>query len=306
MVRRRRWRTAPARAGRSRAPAPAPGRRGWPRCRRQHRHRRLRQNRALVHRLRDQVHRAAVQLHSRGERARMRVQPRKCRQQARVDVQHAALPDLDQERRQQSHVAGEADDLDAGLAQRRIDRRLVRGAVGAEAAGGRSPAPERPPAGPAPDPRRPAGSRSPDTISAGIFGVPRRRDQRGHVGATAADQDGGPAPHPGRLTVDRLTQASRPAARSAPSAVRSRPRCGRCGRRSRPAVAQQFGGGVGVGHDQRHADPAVEHAQHLVGRDAAGPRQPAEHRRHRPVGFQHRHRARPAAPAAGCPAARRR
>ena len=41
---------------------------------------------------------------------------------------------LDQERRQQPHVAGEADDLDAGRAQRGVDRRLVRGAVAAEAA----------------------------------------------------------------------------------------------------------------------------------------------------------------------------
>jgi hypothetical protein len=42
------------------------------------------------------------------------------------------LPRVDQQRRQQSHVAGEADDLDPRVAQRGIDLRLMRGPIAAE------------------------------------------------------------------------------------------------------------------------------------------------------------------------------
>ncbi len=53
-----------------------------------------------------------------------------------MDVQHAARPCLDQERRQQPHIAGQADDLDPGGAQRAVDCDFMRRAVAAERAMG--------------------------------------------------------------------------------------------------------------------------------------------------------------------------
>src|SRR3712207_7141824 len=38
---------------------------------------------------------------------------------------------------------------------------------------------------------------------------------------------------------------------------------------------------VGLGDDEGHADAAIEHAQHLAGRDPAGLGEPGEDRRHR-------------------------
>ncbi len=70
--------------------------------------------------------------HACRKRTSVGMQARKGRQQAGMDVQHAALPGLDQKRGQQPHVTREADDLDPGGAQHRVDRRLVRCAIGAE------------------------------------------------------------------------------------------------------------------------------------------------------------------------------
>ena len=191
----------------------------------QHRHGRLRQDRAFIHRLGDQMHRAAVQLNTCGERARVGVQAWKGGQQARMDVEHAALPGVDEAGRQQPHVAGKTDDFGTGITQRGVDCRFMPRAVVPKGTMGDRPR---------------ANTGIPCQCQAcgiGLVGddkddLRRKRRLAGgsnecrHVGPAAADQDGGPALH--------FILASPRALRSARPPDRSRLRSDRCGRRSRP------------------------------------------------------------------------
>jgi len=115
-----------------------------------------------------------------------------------VDVQHPALPGGHQERRQQPHVAGEADDLDARLPQRRVDHRLMRGAVLAEAA-----VVDDAVATPASAARAMPGRRLVGQHQA-IVADSRERggvQQRGHVGTAAAEQDADATGHAAFMTL---------------------------------------------------------------------------------------------------------
>ena len=59
-----------------------------------------------------------------GQRLFMRMQALEIREQGRVDVKHPALPLVDEPRRQQTHEAGKADDLDAAALEHGLQRLL--------------------------------------------------------------------------------------------------------------------------------------------------------------------------------------
>ena len=141
------------------------------------------------------MHRATGLRVAGSQRAGVGVQAGVFGEQARVDVQHPAGPGAGEEGRQDAHVAGEGDQLDALLAQRRIHQLLVRLAVlseravidgqGLDPGGGRGLQAEG---------GRGVGE---DQRDLGRIGrVFRRRDQSLHVGAATGDEDGGlDAPH---------------------------------------------------------------------------------------------------------------
>gem|GEM_PF-5613283 len=99
-----------------------------------HRHRRLGENRALIHPLRHQMDGAAMQLDTGGKRPGMGVETREGGQQAGVNVEHPPGKTGDEKGREQAHIAGEADDLDAVALKLRGDRGLMPGAVAREVA----------------------------------------------------------------------------------------------------------------------------------------------------------------------------
>ena len=144
----------------------------------QHRYSRLSQNRALVHRLRDQMHCAAVQLHPCGKCARVRVQARKGRQQARMDVEHAPLPGVDETGRQQPQVSGEADHFDASFVKCRVDCRFMFRPVVPEGTMINRPHRKHQPPAPVPVQRHQAGWRRPARSRQDRLDRGRRRSVR--------------------------------------------------------------------------------------------------------------------------------
>ena len=96
----------------------------------QHRHGGLRHDRAGVHFRRNEMHRRAVKLHAIGQRALMGVQAAIGGQEGRVDIEHPAVPLLDEPGGQHAHEAGEADQLDLVLIELRLHRAFEAFAVG--------------------------------------------------------------------------------------------------------------------------------------------------------------------------------
>jgi hypothetical protein len=77
----------------------------------------------------DEVHGAAGDLHSIRERLRLRIHSRKRRQQRRVDVHDAIRVALDEGGAQQTHVAGQRDDVRPGFIEHAQHGFLMRGAI---------------------------------------------------------------------------------------------------------------------------------------------------------------------------------
>ena len=86
---------------------------------------------AVVELLVDKVHGASGDLDAVVEGLLLRVEPGKGGQQRGVDVQDAVGEGLDELRREQAHVSGEADEVDVVLAQAGDDFRIVLGALAA-------------------------------------------------------------------------------------------------------------------------------------------------------------------------------
>ena len=198
---------------------------------RQHRHRRLRQDRPRIHRLGDQMHGAAMQLHPGRQRPRMRVQAGEGRQQAGVDVQHPPGP-----ARRRSRASAAACSRPGRPARRRapaVPRRSPPHAPRGRRRTGdgrrtRVAHPARPRHVEARRARPRCDSASP--ISAGKSGAAGRVQQRAHIGAAPAEQDRRPG-------VTRAS-ASRHGRCSARARLR-RPRCGRSANAVSPCSRQQ-------------------------------------------------------------------
>ena len=79
------------------------------------RHRALQYDRPVVQVLIDEVHGAAADLHAVVEGLPLRVHAGEGRQQRRMDVEDPRGELLDEPRRQQAHVAGQADQIDLRL-----------------------------------------------------------------------------------------------------------------------------------------------------------------------------------------------
>ena len=79
-----------------------------------------------------EVDSSARDLDSGPQRLSMRIQPRKTGQQRGMDVEHSAVPALDELGREQPHEAGETDQLDPPLVQRRLQHGLEACAILAE------------------------------------------------------------------------------------------------------------------------------------------------------------------------------
>ena len=140
----------------------------------------------------------------------MGVQSGKRRQQARVDVQHAALPGLDQEGCQQAHVPAEADEFRASLTQQGVDRPLMRLPVTLE--------------GPVIHDRGRDGARGGEDQAGGIGTIGEHQDDFGRECLMPAASSSAAMFEPRPLIMiatRRLIQASLPAGRCAPEPGRS-------------------------------------------------------------------------------------
>ena len=96
------------------------------------RNRALHQDRTGIGFRNDKMHGGAGNLHAGAQRLALRVEPRKRRQQRRMNVEHAAIPALHEFGRQQPHESAEANQLDPMLLQRGLQHRFERRAVFAE------------------------------------------------------------------------------------------------------------------------------------------------------------------------------
>ena len=179
-----------------------------------------------------------------------------------MDVQHPPLPGIDQATASAAACSrrGRRSRCPPAAAPRRSPLRAPRGRRGT--ADGRSPPPRTPASLRQRQARRIGPVRNHQHDLGRDSRIARRRDQRGHVGAAAADQDGG-APcgwfvrhHPGQPAGRSIRTCGRPAACFDTADPRD----------ALALVAQQFARGIRVGDHHRHADAAVEHPQHLLRR----------------------------------------
>lgn len=111
-----------------------------------------------------------------------------------MDIQHSAMPGINQQRAEQAKISSETDYLHLGGAQRGLDRRLMRDSVAAK--------------GPVVDGMSLNTGKTSSRQTGSIWVVRQDQDnfgwkssftsgydQRLHVGAAAADQDGGAGFH---------------------------------------------------------------------------------------------------------------
>ena len=85
----------------------------------ENRHRFLHNDRSMIQFFVYEVHSAACDFHSVGKGLFLSLQPGKCRQERRVNVQNAPRKLLHEPGREQTHVAGQADQIHITLVQRR-------------------------------------------------------------------------------------------------------------------------------------------------------------------------------------------
>src|SRR5690348_4537767 len=123
-----------------------------------------------------------------------------------MDVDHAVMPGVDESAPEDAHEAGEADELDACLLERAVERRVEGVTIGEVAVSN--------------DPRRDLGARRAlEALSIGAIGNHQddlgrivahraRVDQRLKVGAAAGDQHAGPQPGHARSVLTRWALAS--------------------------------------------------------------------------------------------------
>ena len=124
-----------------------------------------------------------------GDGARMGVESWIFRQQAGVDVDHPTLPPADQPRREQPHVARHCDNLHPPGPERRVNRRLMRGAVPPEQAMIDGHRPDVPGTGNGQTPGLGVVGEDQHHLI-GRPGAPARVDQGGHVRAGSGNQNG--------------------------------------------------------------------------------------------------------------------
>ena len=270
---------------------------------RQHRHGRLRDDRAGIEFRHHEMHRAAVEQHAVRERPLVGVGAPEERQQGRVDVEHPAAPSARRTTacstrmkpaRQTSSMPRVAQrPSSAALEALPVRRRPCGRRRQPSMPGLRAPARAR---------RRRAGSRATSAISAGIVRRARGLDQRDHVGAAAGDQDGDAS----------ASSSERQACRW--SATRSPPACGddladagpalspACAQRSRPPRRPRSGAATTI-------MPMPQLKVRSISASATPPvsREPAENRRHRNrAEIEPRRRCRPAGRGGCCRESRRR
>ena len=244
----------------------------------EHRHRRLRDDRAGIHFRHDEMHGRAVLLRAGRERARVRVEALERRQQRRMDVEQPAVPARTNHGVSSRMKPARQTSSIRCACKLVLQRALERLAVLAERRvvddGGRDAGGARRAASPGASGRwkRPARSR-PD----------RPASFAASISATMLE----PRPEirmATRLRAMRVTlrcRGGRCRSRAArPSARRRARRAARRVSPSRLSTAATLSAARGVDHGD-HADAAVERAQHFRLGDAAGLRQPVEHRQHR-------------------------
>lgn len=90
-----------------------------------HRYDTLRDNWSAIKCFVNKVNCASARLHSGFESLTLRIETRKRRQQARMNVQDASAKSLDEFARKNAHVAGETNEIDFAIFQRRSDVTIV-------------------------------------------------------------------------------------------------------------------------------------------------------------------------------------